>query len=63
MMYYPALNANVCGILAREVFGSPNPDENKTTAALDREICESLIGVPYAVTTKFWNMVLRKGEI
>lgn len=42
--------------VARDVFGRPNRNLNKTKE-LDREICESLIGCSFVVCSELWNMI------
>ena len=56
-MLFPSLSEELCGELARDLFGNPNANKNKTNAALDKEICESLIGTPYRVAAELWNMI------
>ena len=43
--------------VAREVFDKKTGYSNKTTRALDNEICESLIGTSYEVCSELWNLI------
>ena len=56
-MLFPHLSTELCGRLAREEFGNPKANKNKTDAALDKEICESLIGTTYEVAAELWNLI------
>jgi hypothetical protein len=56
-MKFPSLTPDLCGTLAREVFGLPNSNSNKTNKALDKEIFESLIGTSYNVCSELWNLI------
>jgi hypothetical protein len=49
----PAMFATV----ARAVFDKETGYSNKTTRALDNEICESLIGTSYEVCSELWNLI------
>lgn len=56
-MLFPHLSTELCARLARDLFGNPNANKNKTNAALDQEICESLIGTTYEVAAEIWNLI------
>ncbi|CAJ1955890.1 unnamed protein product [Cylindrotheca closterium] len=56
-MLFPHMSTDLCGRLARDLFGNCNANKNKTDACLDKEICESLIGTTYKVAAKLWNMI------
>jgi hypothetical protein len=56
-MEFPSLTPDLCGTLAREVFGLPKYNSNKTNEALDKEICESFIGTSYNVCSELWNLI------
>jgi hypothetical protein len=43
-MKFPTVTPDVCAAIAREIFSKETGYSNKTTKALDKEICESLIG-------------------
>ena len=45
-----------CASIAREIFGKKGY-LNKTTHALDKEICSSLIGTSYSVCSELWNLM------
>ena len=55
-MRYPSLTPEQCGELAREEFGVALY-RNKTNKALDKEICQSLIGTSYLVCSELWNYI------
>ena len=46
------MNPETCAIQARELFKKETGYSNKTTKALDQEICESLIKTTYEVASK-----------
>ena len=51
------MNPETCAIQARELFKKETGYSNKTTKALDQEICESLIGTTYEVASEVWNLI------
>jgi hypothetical protein len=55
-MRYPILTLELCAELAREELGTPGY-QNKTTKALDKEICQSEIGTLYVVCSELWNYI------
>ena len=61
-MKFPTVTPDVCAAIAREIFSKETGYRNKTTRALDKEICESLIGTSYAVCSEVWNLINPSGE-
>jgi hypothetical protein len=57
MKFPTAVTPNVLGAIAREIFSKETGYSNKTAKALDKEICESLIGTSYAVCSELWNLI------
>ena len=56
-MRFPSLSPELCAELARDIFGNPNANANKTNEALDKEIQESLIGTTFEVAAEIWNLI------
>jgi hypothetical protein len=56
-MKFPTVTPDVCAAIAREIFSKETGYSNKTTKALDKEICESLIGTSYDVCSEVWNLI------
>lgn len=50
------LTPEICASLARDEFRKPGY-QCKTNKALDKEICQSLIGTTYPVCCEIWNMI------
>ena len=47
----------LCAELARDEFGTSGGYKSKSTAALDKEICQSLIGTSFNVCSELWNLI------
>jgi hypothetical protein len=56
-MLFPTLTPDVCATLARDEFDIPGGYKNKTYKAIDKEICQSLIGTSYVVCSELWNLI------
>ena len=56
-MDFQAMNIEDMACIGRNIFQKPGGYSNKTVAALDKEIQESLIGVPYVVAAEAWNLI------
>jgi hypothetical protein len=56
-MEFQTVTPDVCAAIAHESFSKETGYRNKTTKALDKEICESLIGTYYDVCSKLWNLI------
>ena len=56
-MDFQAMNVETLAEIARNMLQKPEGYSNKTVAALDKEIQESLIGIPYVVAAEAWNLI------
>lgn len=56
-MRFDIVSPQICAELAREIFEKNPGYKNKTSAALDKEICQSLIGTTYNICSELWNHI------
>jgi hypothetical protein len=56
-MDIPTITRDSFANIAREMFDKNTGYSNKTTKALDKEICESLIGTSYEICSELWNLI------
>jgi hypothetical protein len=56
-MDFPMMTPELIAEHAHELFRKDTGYSNKTTKALDKEICASLIGTTYDVCSEVWNLI------
>jgi len=56
-MKFETIEVDSLAEIARDMFQKQGGYNNKTLKALDEEIQESLIGVPYVVAAEAWNLI------